>query len=122
MTTTNSTGASLTVCEVGLKAGGTLRFVWRQGADSTTDMGMRGVYREVVPPGRLVHSERFDVPWYPGECVITTGLVERGGQTTFTAKLRYESREARDVVLGTPMEHGVAEWYDKLAELLASTR
>lgn len=62
------------------------------------------------------------VPWYPGECVITTGLAEQGGQATFTATLRYEPREARDVVLGTPMEHGVAECYDKLAELLASTR
>ncbi len=111
-------GWSLAVCEVDLKAGGAFRFVWRQGADVTTDMGMSGVYREVVPPERLVHTERFDQPWYPGECVITTALDERGGKTTFTATLRYASREARDAVLATPMEHGVAEAYDKLAELL----
>jgi len=111
-------GWSLAVCEVDLKPGGAFRFVWRRGTDATTDMGMGGVYREVVPPERLVHTERFDVPWYPGECVITTILVEEGGKTTFTATLRYESREARDAVLSTPMEHGVAEAYDKLAELL----
>jgi uncharacterized protein YndB with AHSA1/START domain len=111
-------GWSLVVCEVDLKAGGAFRFVWRRGTDATSDMGMGGVYREVVPPERLVHAERFDVPWYPGECVITTVLVEESGKTTFTATLRYESREARDAVLSTPMEHGVAEAYDKLAELL----
>ena len=37
-----------------------------------------------------------------------------------TVTLRYESREARDGVLKSPMEGGVAESYDKLAELLAS--
>lgn len=111
-------GWSLVVCEVDLKAGGAFRFVWRRGTDATSDMGMGGVYREVVPPERLVHTERFDVPWYPGECVITTVLVEESGKTTFTATLRYESREARDAVLSTPMEHGVAEAYDKLAEQL----
>ncbi len=34
--------------------------------------------------------------------------------------MRYESREARDAVLESPMESGVAQSYDKLAELLAS--
>ena len=111
-------GWSLVVCEVDLKAGGAFRFVWRRGTDATSDMGMGGVYREVVPPDRLVHTERFDVPWYPGECVITTVLVEESGKTTFTATLCYESGEAREAVLSTPMEHGVAEAYDKLAELL----
>jgi hypothetical protein len=35
--------------------------------------------------------------------------------------VRYESREARDAVLKSPMEQGVAVGFDKLAELLAST-
>jgi hypothetical protein len=30
----------------------------------------------------------------------------------------YASREGRDIVLGYPMERGVAEAYDRLAELL----
>jgi hypothetical protein len=33
--------------------------------------------------------------------------------------MRYESREARDAVLKSPMEGGVAASYDKLADLLA---
>jgi uncharacterized protein YndB with AHSA1/START domain len=47
-------------------------------------------------------------------------FAERGGTTTLTSTIQYESREARDVVLKSPMESGVAESYDQLAELLAS--
>jgi hypothetical protein len=35
--------------------------------------------------------------------------------------VRYASKEARDGVLKSPMETGVAQSYDKLAEVLAST-
>ncbi len=34
--------------------------------------------------------------------------------------MRYDSREARDAVLKTPMEHGVAVGYDRLAQMLAA--
>ena len=76
--------------------------------------------RAFVPPERLVNTEKFDEPWYPGESLITALFVEHGGNTTLTVTMRYESREARDAVLKSPMEGGVAESYDKLAELLAS--
>ncbi len=111
-------GWTMPVCEVDLRVGGTYRWVWR-GADGR-EMGVRGVYREVVPPERLVNTEKFDEAWYPGESLITTTFVEQGGKTTVTVTMRYESREARDVVLKSPMEGGVSQSYDKLAELLAS--
>jgi uncharacterized protein YndB with AHSA1/START domain len=110
-------GWSIPVCEIDLKVGGAYRHVWR-GADGT-EMGMRGVYREIVPPERLVATEKFDQAWYPGEAVGTIVLVEEGGKTTLTQTIRYESREVRDAVLKTPMERGVAASYDRLAELLA---
>jgi len=34
--------------------------------------------------------------------------------------VRYESTEARDAVIQSPMESGVAQSYDKLAELSAA--
>ena len=111
-------GWTFAVCEVDLKVGGTYRFVWR-GPDGK-DMGMGGVYREIVPPERLVATETFDDPWYPGEALDTTVLVEQGGKTTVTTTVLYASQEVRDAVLKSPMERGVAESYDKLAELLAS--
>jgi uncharacterized protein YndB with AHSA1/START domain len=82
-------------------------------------MGMRGVLREIVVPERLVATEKFDQPWYPGEAIATNVLVEQGGRTTLTLTVRYESRETRDAVLKTPMDKGVAAGYDRLEELLA---
>src|SRR6202158_273976 len=110
-------GWSLVVCEVDLRVGGGFRFVMR-GADGK-DMGMRGVYREIVPPERSVHMESFDD--YQGESQVTAVLVEEGGKTTLTVTVLYPSPEVRDAVLKSGMEHGAAESYDKLAELLAST-
>lgn len=109
-------GWELVVCEIDLRVGGTFRFVLR-GPDGR-DMGMRGVYREITPPERSVHMESFDD--YPGESQVTTVLVEQGGRTTMTATVLYPSREVRDIVISTGMEHGAAESYDKLAELLDS--
>jgi uncharacterized protein YndB with AHSA1/START domain len=82
-------------------------------------MGVSGVFREIVAPERLVHTETFDDAWYPGEALITTTLSETSGRTTLTCTMRYESKAARDAVLASPMESGVAEGYAKLDELLA---
>jgi uncharacterized protein YndB with AHSA1/START domain len=109
-------GWSLVVCEVDLRVGGSFRYVLR-GPDGT-DMGMRGVYREIVPPERSVHMETFDD--YPGESRVTCVLVEQGGKTTLTATVLYDSPETRDAVIASGMEHGAAESYDRLAELMAS--
>src|SRR6185503_11915717 len=109
-------GWSLVVCEVDLRVGGGFRFVLR-GPDGT-EMGMRGVYREIVPPERSVHTESFDD--YPGESQVTAVWAEQGGKTTLTVTVLYPSREVRDAVIQSGMEHGAAESYDRLAELLAS--
>jgi uncharacterized protein YndB with AHSA1/START domain len=111
-------GWSLVVCEVDLRVGGGFRFVLR-GPDGK-DMGMRGVYREIVPPDRSVHMESFDD--YPGESQVTAVFVEERGKTTLSATVLYPSKEVRDMVIQTGMEHGAAESYDKLAELLLESR
>jgi uncharacterized protein YndB with AHSA1/START domain len=109
-------GWSLVVCEVDLRVGGRWRFVVR-GPDGA-DMGMRGVYREIAPPERLVYTESYDD--FPGESLVTTVLAEEHGRTTLTGTVLYPSREIRDAVINSGMEHGAAETYDRLAELLAS--
>ncbi len=110
-------GWTMPVCEIDLRVGGAYRYLWRgpQG-----DMGMRGVFREIARPERIVATERFDESWYPGDAIDTTVLVEMGGKTTLTLTILYESKEARDGVLKSPAASGVSQSYDKLAELLAS--
>jgi uncharacterized protein YndB with AHSA1/START domain len=110
-------GWTMVVCDIDLRVGGAYRHVWRNSKGK--DMGMGGVYREIVAPERIVATEKFDESWYPGEAVGTITLTEQRGKTTLTQTLRYESRDARDAVLKSGMEQGVAASYDRLAELLA---
>ena len=113
-------GWTMPVCEIDLCVGGKYRYVWRN--QDGTEMGMGGVYREIVRPERLVATESFDQSWYPGEALDTTVFVEENGKTTFTLTVLYESRAARDAVLKSPMEQGMAAGFDRLEELLASTQ
>ena len=110
-------GWSMPVCEIDLKVGGKYRYVWRRDKDGT-EMGMGGVYREIVAPERIVATEKFDQSWYPGEAVGTFVLIEQAGKTTLTETILYESREARDGVLKSGMEKGVVASYDRLEKLL----
>lgn len=110
-------GFSLSVCEVDHRVGGSWRFVVR-GPDGS-EMGMRGVYQELDPPARSVHTEMFDDYADAGSSTVTMELVERDGKTTMTATVEYPSKEIRDTVAASGMEHGAAESYDKLAEVLA---
>ena len=110
-------GWSLAVCEVDLRVGGGFRFVLE--GPNGMRMGMRGVYRELDPPDRTVHVETFDD--YPGESIVTTVMAEKDGKTTMTASVVYSTREIRDAVIQSGMEHGAAESYDKLAEVLAES-
>lgn len=112
-------GWSMPVCEIDLKVGGAYRYVWRQDSDGA-EMGMGGVFREIVPQERVVCTEVFEKAWYAGEALNTLLLSGQGGKTTITTTVLYQSREARDAVLKSGMEKGVAASYNRLAELFAS--
>ena len=109
-------GWTLAVCEFEPRVGGTYRYVWKN-ADGSL-MGMGGKILEFVPPERVVTTERFDESWYPGEAVGTIELSEQAGVTTLTLTVKYDSTEARDEVMRSPMEQGMAAGYDSLEEYL----
>ena len=111
-------GWSMPVCEIDLRVGGSYRYVWRHA--NGQEMGMGGVFREIVPPERIVSTEKFDQAWYPGEAVGTVTFVEQGGKTTVTQTVQYQSAEARDAVLKSPMESGVEAGYQRLEDLLTT--
>jgi uncharacterized protein YndB with AHSA1/START domain len=112
-------GWSMPVCEIDLRAGGKYRHVWKND-ETGHEMGMGGVYREIVPQERIVATEKFDEAWYPGEAVGTIVLTERAGKTTLTQTILYDSRETRDAVLKSPMQSGLAASYDRLENFLSS--
>ena len=111
-------GWTFAVCEVDLKVGGKYRFVW---AKDGHEMGMGGIYREIVKNTRIVSTEKFDDPWYEGEAEGTVLFEEKAGRTTLTMLVRYDTKAIRDAVLQSPMETGVAASFDALAELLAKS-
>ena len=79
-----------------------------------------GVYREVVPPERIVNTERWGPEW--PETVNTTLFSERDGETTVTQIVHYPSKAARDAALATGMMSGVERSYDLLDALLRKQR
>jgi uncharacterized protein YndB with AHSA1/START domain len=111
-------GWTMPVCEIDLRPGGSWHFVWRR--DDGTEMEMRGVYHEVVPPERIVNTERWGPEW--PETVNTVLFTEQDGKTTVTQTVRYPSKEARDAALATGMMTGVERSHELLDALLAGAR
>jgi uncharacterized protein YndB with AHSA1/START domain len=107
-------GWSLAVCEIDFRVGGEYRYVWKHLVNGN-EMGMGGVFREIVVPERVVTTEKFDDAWYPGEGALGTVLLsEQGKKTLLTQTIRYETKEARDIALKTGMKDGMAAGYDRL--------
>ena len=82
-------------------------------------MGMSGVYREIAPSDRLVFTEVWDDNWTGGETLVTMTFVEHAGKTTVTQTVQYSSHAARDAAFKTGMARGMAQAYERLAEILA---
>jgi uncharacterized protein YndB with AHSA1/START domain len=107
-------GWTMPVCEIDLRPGGTWHFVWRQ--SDGTEMEMRGEYREIAPPERLVSTESWGGDW--PETLNTLVLSEEDGKTTITQTTLYPSQEARDAALQTGMMDGASVTFDRLAQYL----
>jgi len=113
-------GWTMPVCEIDLQVGGKYRYVWKK--EKTGDeMGMGGEFKEVEKPERYVATEKFDQSWYPGEAVSTTTFNYRAGKTFLQNVMTYVTHEAREAVLASPMEEGLAPGYDRLEALVAET-
>jgi uncharacterized protein YndB with AHSA1/START domain len=109
-------GWTMPVCEIDLRPGGAWHFGWRHSDGS--QMEMRGIYREVTPPERLVSTESWGGDW--PQTLNTLTLAEENGQTTITCRILYPSKEARDAALKTGMKEGMALSFNRLAERLGA--
>jgi uncharacterized protein YndB with AHSA1/START domain len=109
---------SMKVCEIDLRPGGAWRFVGRH---PNGEVEFYGVYREIVPPSRLVFTEIF-APFPDAESVVATDFTEEDGKTRLTATCTYPSMDVRDMVIKSGMEKGAAISYDRLEEVAQSLR
>lgn len=114
-------GWEMTVCEEDQRVGGAFLWAWR--GPNGEAMAMRGVYREITPPERIVRTETFEFGCasQAGEQLGTLVLTERGGKTTLTLTVLYPSKEARDGAVASGMDQGMAAGYDRLDQVLAGS-
>lgn len=105
------------VCEIDLRVGGHWRFAVR--AEDGNEYAFSGEYREITPPERVVFTEEFET--MPGTgYVVTSTFTEEAGKTTLHSHILYQSQAHRDGHLGSGMEAGASETYDRLAEYLTA--
>lgn len=108
-------GFTTTVDKMEVRLGGVWRFVQR-GQDGK-EYAFNGVYREIVPPERLVQT--FEFEGMPGHVLFQTATFEgHGGKTKLTITALFQSVEDRDGMLKTGMKEGATETLDRFAELL----
>lgn len=103
-------------CEIDLRVGGRVRYVWRHAEKG--EIGVSGTFREVEVPVRFAHTELFDEDWTDGEALATTDFIEEGTTTTVAVTMLYASAVARDKAMKSGMLEGWSQCLDRLEELL----
>jgi uncharacterized protein YndB with AHSA1/START domain len=120
-----SHNVSVVGCDAAIHAGGYYRYVLR--LESGGEMAFSGKYIEVTPHSRLVYTHLFE-PTASGvnpgdpELIVTVTFEEHDGKTNVVSHSLCPSKELRDIILVSGMEHGMRETMDQLEELIASLR
>jgi uncharacterized protein YndB with AHSA1/START domain len=113
-------GWTLTVCECDARVGGALSLAWKN-EEADPVMTLQGVFKEVVPHERMVHTETMVMAGFGpiGSLVETHEFAEKGGVTTLRITQAYDSKDARDGALASGMDQGMEAGYQQLDALLA---
>ena len=113
-------GWTVTVCECEARVGGALRLAWKN-EEADPVMTLQGVFTEVVPPERIVHTETMALGsgQVIGQLVETHEFAEKGGVTTMRITQVYDSKEARDGAVASGMDQGMEAGYVQLDAVLA---
>jgi uncharacterized protein YndB with AHSA1/START domain len=106
------------VCEIDLKPGGALHIVMR--APDGGEYPMKGVFREIVPPSRLVFTNNaVDKDGHPIiEGLTTVTFAEEGGKTKLTLQTRGVAMVDYAAAYLQGMEAGWTQSLEKLEALV----
>ena len=122
------------VCEMDVRPGGTYRSVMR--SPDGVEYPMKGVYREIVEPERLVYTAavaEHPAEWHDllnknrqkgegkpaQELLMTVNFEGHDGKTKLTIGNRFESVADRDAMLKMGMTEGWTESLERLEQHLA---
>ena len=120
-----SLGVPIARCDADVRVGGGYRYVLR--ARGGQEFAFSGKYAEVTPHSRLVYTQIFE-PDASGAnpedagIIVTVTFDERDDKTHLVSHSLCPSKDVRDAIIASGMEHGMRETMDLLDELVASLR
>jgi uncharacterized protein YndB with AHSA1/START domain len=104
-----------TVEKMDVRPGGIWRFI--QQDKEGNKYAFNGVYREIVPFEREVHT--FEFEGMPGHVMTETSIFEEfEGKTKLKIADQFQTAEDRDGMFGSGMKEGATETMNRLEELL----
>ena len=106
-------GYTTPICEMDARAGGALRLCMR--SSDGNDLWVRGVFRDVIEPERLVFTATNEVDHV--ETVITVTFVDQAGGTLLTMHQTFAKAE-----VSRGAKEGWTSSLDRLAEYLTTAR
>jgi len=105
-------------CEIDFRVGGTWRYLMV--ASEGYEVGFHGEFREIVPNEKIVNTEIYEGAPEGGAALVTVTFEETDGRTTLSMLTSVDSKEIRDMIVGSGMESGVQEGMDILERLVTS--
>ena len=113
-------GWTLTTCECEARVGGALKLAWKS-EEADPAMTLEGVFTEVAPHERIVHSETMALGsgQVIGSLLEKHEFAEKGGATTMRITQTYNSKEDRDGAIASGMDQGMEACYQQLDTVLA---
>jgi uncharacterized protein YndB with AHSA1/START domain len=114
-----SVSMSMLSCEADVRVGGSYRFVFVFGNDTSNPMAFFGRYLEVTPHSRLVWTNEEGGDGGP---VTTVTFEEKGGKTLLVVHDLYPSKEALDGAISSGSTGALSETLEQLDELLLTLR
>lgn len=115
-------GWTLSRCECDAREGGVLKLAWKSD-EADPAMTLQGVFTEVVPLERAVHTEQMALGTGQviGSLVEEHAFSEQGGITSMRITQTYLSKDDRDGAIASGMDQGMEACYQKLDAVLVQT-
>lgn len=115
----------MTVADMDFRVGGAWRYVMV--ANGQFEVAFHGIYRDIVPNERIVHTEIMEQPGTAPDSeegavlsTVTFEPADGGGATIVRIRTDAGSREVRDMIAQSGMEGGVREQFEIIEELAGS--
>ncbi len=116
-------GWTIASCECDTRVGGLVALAWKSD-EADPAMTLRGVFTEVLPNVRAVHTEimALGTGQVIGSLVEKHEFFEQDETTTMRITQTYASKEARDGALASGMDEGMEACYQQLEALVKAGR